>query len=56
MTVLYLRQTQAKQHKLKPYHVFAALAAQLPSNGKLVPNPYTTGTKLINHFQMNRLL
>lgn len=26
---------------LKPYHVFTALAAQLPSNGKLVPNPYT---------------
>ena len=27
--------------KLKPYHVFTAIAAELPSNGKLVPNPYT---------------
>ncbi len=28
-------------YKLKPYHVFAALAAQLPAKGKLVANPYT---------------
>ncbi len=28
-------------YKLRPQHVFAALAAELPSNGKLIPNPYT---------------
>ena len=27
--------------KLKPYHVYAALAEKLPSKGKLVANPYT---------------
>ena len=27
--------------KLKPYHVFAALAEKLPAKGKLIPNPYT---------------
>lgn len=27
--------------KLKPYHVFAALAEKLPSKGKMVANPYT---------------
>ncbi|NHB58238.1 substrate-binding domain-containing protein [Acinetobacter shaoyimingii] len=27
--------------KLRPQHVYAALAAQLPSNGKMVANPYT---------------
>ncbi|WP_092748980.1 substrate-binding domain-containing protein [Acinetobacter boissieri] len=32
--------------KLKPHHVFAALAAQLPSNGKLVPNPYTNWSQI----------
>ena len=28
-------------YKLRPQHVFAALAAELPSNGKMVANPYT---------------
>ena len=28
-------------YKLKPAFVFAALAEKLPSNGQLVPNPYT---------------
>ncbi|MEG2445420.1 MAG: substrate-binding domain-containing protein, partial [Acinetobacter sp.] len=32
--------------KLKPMHVFTALAAQLPSKGKLVPNPYTTWNQI----------
>ena len=32
--------------KLKPMHVFTALAAQLPSKGKMVPNPYTTWNQI----------
>ena len=27
--------------QLRPQHVYAALAAELPAKGKMVPNPYT---------------
>ena len=39
--IVFASNANKSAYKLKPYHVFAALAEKLPSNGKLVPNPYT---------------
>ena len=39
--IVFASNSSKPAYKLKPYHVFAALAEKLPSNGKLVPNPYT---------------
>ncbi|MBF7682693.1 substrate-binding domain-containing protein [Acinetobacter sp. B5B] len=39
--IVFASNSSKPAFKLKPYHVFTALAAQLPSNGKLVANPYT---------------
>ena len=39
--IVFASNSQKKEYQLKPYHVFAALAAQLPSKGKMVANPYT---------------
>jgi len=43
MTAFIVFASNAKKaaYKLRPQHVFAALAAQLPANGKMVANPYT---------------
>ena len=39
--IVFASNAKKSAYKLRPQHVFAALAAQLPSNGKLVANPYT---------------
>ncbi|WP_326518841.1 substrate-binding domain-containing protein [Acinetobacter sp. CAAS 2-6] len=39
--IVFASNSHKAAFKLKPYHVFAALSAQLPSKGKLVANPYT---------------
>lgn len=39
--IVFASNSNKAAYALKPYHVFAALAAQMPSNGKLIPNPYT---------------
>lgn len=39
--IVFASNAKKSAFKLRPQHVFAALAAELPSNGKLVPNPYT---------------
>ncbi|MEB3753408.1 substrate-binding domain-containing protein [Acinetobacter sp. MD2(2019)] len=39
--IVFASNSHKAAYKLKPYHIFAALAEKLPSNGKLVPNPYT---------------
>ncbi len=39
--IVFASNSKKAAYKLRPQHVFAALAAQLPSNGKLVANPYT---------------
>ena len=39
--IVFASNSKKAAFKLRPQHVFAALAAELPSNGKLVPNPYT---------------
>jgi len=45
--IVFASNSNKAAYKLKPYHVFAALAAQLPSKGKLVPNPYTNWNRLL---------
>ena len=39
--IVFASNAKKAAFKLRPQHVFAALAAELPSNGKMVPNPYT---------------
>ena len=39
--IVFASNSKKAAYKLRPQHVFAALAAELPSNGKLVANPYT---------------
>ncbi|WP_111894628.1 PstS family phosphate ABC transporter substrate-binding protein [Acinetobacter sp. MB5] len=39
--IVFASSSSKPAFKLKPYHIFAALAEKLPSKGKLVPNPYT---------------
>lgn len=39
--IVFASNAKKSEYKLKPYHVFAALAAELPSKGKMVANPYT---------------
>ena len=39
--IVFASSSSKPMYKLKPYHVFAALAEKLPSKGKLVANPYT---------------
>ncbi|MBP7880256.1 substrate-binding domain-containing protein [Acinetobacter sp. NIPH 1852] len=39
--IVFASNINKAEFKLKPYHVFTAIAAELPSNGKMVPNPYT---------------
>lgn len=39
--IVFASSSNKAAYKLRPQHIFAALAAELPSNGKMVPNPYT---------------
>ncbi|KAA8735000.1 phosphonate ABC transporter substrate-binding protein [Acinetobacter qingfengensis] len=39
--IVFASNAKKPAYQLKPYHVFAALAEKLPSQGKLIPNPYT---------------
>ena len=39
--IVFASNAKKSEYKLKPYHVFAALAAELPAKGKMVANPYT---------------
>ena len=39
--IVFASNSRKGSYNLDPAHVFTALAAQLPSGGKLVPNPYT---------------
>ncbi|MDQ8934445.1 substrate-binding domain-containing protein [Acinetobacter rudis] len=39
--IVFASNSSKAAYKLRPQHVFTAMAAELPSNGKLVPNPYT---------------
>ncbi len=39
--IVFASNSNKAAYKLKPAFVFAALAEKLPSNGQLVPNPYT---------------
>ena len=39
--IVFASNSKKAAYKLRAQHVFAALSAQLPSNGKLVANPYT---------------
>ncbi len=44
--IVFASNVKKAAYKLKPVHVFTAIAAQLPSNGKLVANPYTTWNQI----------
>ena len=44
--IVFASNASKAAYQLKPYHVFAALAAQLPANGKLIANPYTTWNQI----------
>lgn len=39
--IVFASNAKKAAYKLRPQHVFAALAAEVPSNSKMVPNPYT---------------
>ncbi|ESK54774.1 substrate-binding domain-containing protein [Acinetobacter tjernbergiae] len=39
--IVFASNSRKGAYNLDPAHIFTALAAQLPSGGKLVPNPYT---------------
>ncbi|MFW1753796.1 substrate-binding domain-containing protein [Acinetobacter wanghuae] len=39
--IVFASNAKKAAYKLRPQHVYAALAAELPANGKMVPNPYT---------------
>lgn len=39
--IVFASNSSKAAYKLRPQHVFAALAEKLPANGKLIPNPYT---------------
>lgn len=53
--IVFASSSSKAAYKLKPYHVFAALAAQLPSKGKLVPNPYTNWNQIDKSLLMSLL-
>lgn len=44
--IVFASNSNKAAYKLRPQHVFAALAAELPSNGKMVPNPYTRWSQI----------
>ena len=44
--IIFASNAKKAVYKLKPVHVFTAISAQLPSNGKLVANPYTTWNQI----------
>ena len=44
--IVFASNAKKAVYKLKPVHVFTAISAQLPSNGKLVANPYTTWNQI----------
>ncbi len=44
--IVFASSSGRPEFKLKPYHVFTALAEKLPSKGKLVPNPYTNWSQI----------
>ena len=39
--IVFASNSHKAAYKLRPQHVFAALAAELPADGKMIPNPYT---------------
>lgn len=39
--IVFASSTSKAAYQLRPQHVFAAIAAQLPAGGKMVDNPYT---------------
>ncbi|WOE32666.1 MULTISPECIES: substrate-binding domain-containing protein [unclassified Acinetobacter] len=39
--IVFASNAKKAAYKLRPQHVYAALAAELPANGKMIPNPYT---------------
>lgn len=39
--IVFASNSNKAAFKLKPYHVFAALAEKMPAKGKLIANPYT---------------
>ncbi|MFC3901988.1 phosphate ABC transporter substrate-binding protein, PhoT family [Acinetobacter marinus] len=39
--IVFASNANKASFKLKPYHVFAALAEKMPAKGKLIANPYT---------------
>jgi phosphate transport system substrate-binding protein len=39
--IVFASNAHKAAYRLKPYHIFAALAEKLPANGKLIANPYT---------------
>jgi phosphate transport system substrate-binding protein len=39
--IVFASNAHKAAYKLRPQHVYAALAAELPANGKMVANPYT---------------
>ena len=45
----------ADRFSLKKEHIFLAMAAEVPVDGKIVTNPYTLGMKLIAHIQNTKL-
>lgn len=53
--IVFASSSSKAAYKLKPYHVFAALAAQLPSKVNWFQTLILTGTKLTNHFLMSLL-
>lgn len=54
--IVFASNSNKAAYKLKPYHVFAALAAELPSKGKMVANPYTRWNQIDKSLQTNQLL
>ena len=44
--IVFASNAKKAVYKLKPVHVFTAISAQLPSNVKLVANPYTTWNQI----------
>ena len=44
--IVFASNIKKAAYKLKPYHIYAALAEKLPSKGKMVPNPYTNWNQI----------
>jgi phosphate transport system substrate-binding protein len=44
--IVFASNLKKAAYKLRPQHVYAALAAELPSNGKMVQNPYTNWNQI----------